>query len=163
MLGVQTKLHLEDLKIGDRFLSEEHALDARQITSFAQQFDPQEFHLDEALARYSFFQGLAASGWHTAAITMKLLVSSLPLAGGIIGAGGEIAWPKPTRAGDVLRVESEVVEVTPSRSKPDRGMLRLESLTRNQHGDILQRLMPRLVVMRRTTHPTSGGRDAQVA
>src|SRR3546814_469366 len=129
MLTTRSGLHFEDLKLGDRFVSEEHPLDARQIKSFARQFDPQAFHLDEVQARSSFFQGLAASGWHTAAITMKLLVSSLPLAGGIVGAGGEISWPRPTREDDVLHVESEVVEITPSRSKPDRGVLRLETLT----------------------------------
>lgn len=151
MQTTRAKLYLEDLKPGDRFVSEEHPLDARQIIAFAEQFDPQVFHLDEALAEQSFFDGMAASGWHTAAITMKLLVSSLPLAGGIIGAGGEISWPQPTRKNDVLHVESEIVEITPSRSKPDRGILRLETLTKNQHGEILQKLTPKLVVMRRTT------------
>lgn len=102
----QPKLFLEDLKIGDRFVSDEHRLDAQQIKDFARQFDPQPFHLDEAQAQRSFFQGLAASGWHTAAITMKLLVPSLPLAAGIIGAGGEISWPTPTRETDILHVES---------------------------------------------------------
>lgn len=148
----QPKLFLEDLKIGDRFVSGEHRLDSEQIKAFARQFDPQVFHLDEAQAQHSFFQGLAASGWHTAAITMKLLVPSLPLAGGIIGAGGEISWPQPTRANDVLHVESEVMEITPSRSRPDRGILRLNSLTRNQHGEIRQRLTPKLVVMRGRDH-----------
>src|SRR6185369_17337284 len=98
--------------------------DAEQIKAFARQFDPQPFHLDEAAAKNSIFQGLAASGWHTAALTMRLLVSGgLPLAGGSIGAGGEIAWPRPTRPGDILQVESEVTAVTPSRSRPDRGIV----------------------------------------
>ena len=149
MPAAQPKLFMEDLKIGDRFVSGEHRLDAEQIKLFARQFDPQPFHLDEEEARGTFFQGLAASGWHTAAITMKLLVPSVPLAEGIIGGGGEIFWPTPTRETDVLHVESEVVEITPSRSKPDRGLLLLESLTRNQHGEIRQRLMPKLVVRRR--------------
>lgn len=145
----QAKLYLEDLAPGDRFVSGEHALDAEQIVTFAGQFDPQVFHLDDTLARDTFFQGLAASGWHTAALSMKLLVSSLPLAGGLIGAGGEIAWPQPTRPGDVLHVESEVLEIKPSRSKPDRGIVRIQTLTLNQHGEVLQRLSPTLVVMRR--------------
>jgi acyl dehydratase len=149
MKSVDQKLYFEDLKVGDRFVSGEHPLDVEQIKSFALQFDPQKFHLDEAQARHSFFHGLAASGWHTAAITMRLLVDSLPLADGIIGAGGEIAWPRPTRENDILHVESEIIELTPSHSKPDRGILRLESLTKNQRDEVLQRLTPKLVVMRR--------------
>lgn len=143
-------LYLEDLSPGDRFTSAEHALDAAQIIEFAQRFDPQPFHLDEEAAKGTFFQGLAASGWHTASITMRLLVQSgLPLADGVIGSGGEIQWPRPTRPGDVLRVESEVMEVTPSRSRPERGMVVVRSETRNQHGEVLQRLTTKLVVSRR--------------
>jgi acyl dehydratase len=142
-------LYLEDLSPGDRFTSGEHALDAAQIIEFAQRFDPQPFHLDEEAAKGTFFQGLAASGWHTASITMRLLVQSgLPLADGVIGSGGEIQWPRPTRPGDVLHVESEVLEVTPSRSRPERGMVVVRSETRNQHGEVLQRLTTKLVVLR---------------
>lgn len=143
-------LYLEDLAVGDRFTSAEHALDAEQIVAFATQFDPQPFHLNEAAAKSTFFGGLAASGWHTAAITMRLLVTSgIPLADGIIGSGGQIAWPNPTRPGDVLRVESEVLEIVPSRSKPDRGMVSMRCETRNQQGDVVQHLLPKLVVLRR--------------
>jgi acyl dehydratase len=143
-------LYLEDLSPGDRFTSGEHALDAAQIIEFGQRFDPQPFHLDEQAAKSSFFQGLAASGWHTASITMRLMVQSgLPLADGVIGSGGEIQWPRPTRPGDVLHVESEVLEVTPSRSRPERGMVVVRSETRNQHGEVLQRLTTQLVVSRR--------------
>jgi acyl dehydratase len=143
-------LYLEDLSPGARFTSGEHALDAAQIVEFAQRFDPQPFHLDEEAAKGTFFQGLAASGWHTASITMRLLVQSgLPLADGVIGSGGEIQWPRPTRPGDVLHVESEVMEVTPSRSRPERGMVVVRSETRNQHGEVLQRLTTKLVVSRR--------------
>ncbi len=143
-------LYLEDLSPGDRFTSGEHALDAAQIIEFAQRFDPQPFHLDEEAAKGTFFQGLAASGWHTASITMRLLVQSgLPLADGVIGSGGEIQWPRPTRPGDVLRVESEVMEVTPSRSRPERGMVVVRSETRNQHGEVLQRLTTKLGVSKR--------------
>jgi len=92
-----------------------------------------------------------ASGWHTAAITMRLLVEGgVPLAGGIVGAGGEITWPAPVRPGDVLRVESEVVELRPSRSRPDRGIATVRSETRNQSGDIVQVLVAKLIVPRRT-------------
>jgi acyl dehydratase len=100
---------------------------------------------------------LAASGWHTAAITMRLLVETgLPLAGGIIGAGGEISWPKPTRPGDVLRVVSEIEKVTPSRSRADRGMVRMRSETRNQRDEVVQVLIANLIVPRRTTSPARG-------
>ncbi|CAN7360853.1 MaoC family dehydratase [Variovorax sp. LjRoot290] len=143
-------LYLEDLSPGARFTSGEQALDAAQIVDFAQRFDPQPFHLDVEAAKSTFFQGLAASGWHTASITMRLLVQSgLPLADGIIGSGGEIQWPKPTRPGDVLHVESEVLEVIPSRSRPERGMVVVRSETLNQHGDVCQRLTTKLVVSRR--------------
>jgi acyl dehydratase len=142
-------LHLDDLRVGQRFVSGTHALGVAQIKAFAAQFDPQPFHLDEAAARDSLFGGLAASGWHTAAITMRLLVESAPIAGGLVGAGGEVTWPRPTRPDDILQVESEILEVTPSRSRPDRGIVRLRSETRNQHGDVLQILTPRLVVPRR--------------
>lgn len=144
------RLHLEDLHVGQRFTSGTHALDAGQITAFAAQFDPQPFHLDDQAARSTLFGGLVASGWHTAAITMRLLADGgLPLAGGIIGAGGEITWPRPARPGDVLRVESEVLEIRPSRSRPDRGMVTTRSDTRNQRGEIVQTLLARLVVPRR--------------
>ena len=141
---------LDDLAVGQRFTSGTHALDAAQIKAFAAQFDPQRFHLDEAAADATLFGGLAASGWHTAAITMKLLVGGgAPLSGGLIGAGGEIAWPKPTRPGDVLQVFSEVIDIKPSRSRPERGTVTLRSETRNQTGDILQVLTAKLVVHRR--------------
>ena len=147
--GSESLRYLDDLKAGDRFLSGKHTIDEVQIKSFAAQFDPQPFHLDDEAAKATLFGGLAASGWHTAAITMRLLVGGLPLAGGIIGAGGEITWPKPTRPGDVLQVESEVVSVTPSRSRPDRGMVVVRYVTRNQQGDVLQLSVFKLVVPRR--------------
>lgn len=148
-MAQQQVLFLDDLAVGEEFHSAEHHLTESQINDFARQFDPQPFHLDRAAAEESFFQGLAASGWHTAAITMKLLVGSLPLGCGIIGAGGEIQWPRPTRPGDVLRVTSKVLEIKPSRSKPDRGIVTVECLTRNQDGDVCQRMVTRLLVMRR--------------
>ena len=150
MITDHTPRYLDDLAVGDRFTSGEHAMDEAQIKAFAAQFDPQPFHLDDAAAQATLFGGLAASGWHTAAITMRLNVTGgLPIAGGIIGAGGDIAWPRPTRATDVLRVESEIVEIQPSKSRPDRGMVTLRSETRNQHGDVLQVSTVRIVVPRR--------------
>src|ERR1700761_7632543 len=119
------KLYLEDLRVGDVFVSSEQQIDANQIREFALSFDPQPFHLDEEAAKETFFGGLAASGWHTAAITMKLLVESVPLGGGVIGAGSEIAWPQPTRPGDLLHVVSTILEITPSKSKPDRAVVKV--------------------------------------
>src|SRR5262249_3917629 len=116
------RLYLDDLKVGQRFMSGTRVVTEPEIKAFAREFDPQPFHLDEEVAKATLFGGLAASGWHTAAMTMKLLVDAgLPLQGGILGAGAEIAWPLPTRPGDTLQVESEVLEITPSRSRPDRG------------------------------------------
>ena len=148
--GKAARLYLDDLEVGQRFSSGSHAMDAAQIKAFAAQFDPQPFHLDDEAAKGTLFGGLAASGWHTAAITMRLLVDGgAPIAGGIIGGGGEIAWPKPTRPGDVLQVHSEVLEVVPSRSRPDRGKAIFRNETRNQHGDIVQVMTVGLVVPRR--------------
>ncbi len=142
--------YLDDLQVGQRFSAGSHAIDEAQIKAFAAQFDPQPFHLDAAAAKQSLFGGLAASGWHTAAITMRLLVDGgAPIAGGIIGGGGEIAWPKPTRPGDILHVESEVLEIIPSRSRPDRGKVIFRNETRNQHGEVVQVMTVGLVVPRR--------------
>jgi acyl dehydratase len=136
-----------DMHVGQRFTSSSQLIDAEQIKAFAKQFDPQPFHLDAEAAKDSLFGELVASGWHTAAITMRLLVESgLPLAGGIIGAGGEITWPNPTRPGDVLQVESEIIELRPSRSRSDRGWATLRSETRNQRGEVVQVLLARLIV-----------------
>jgi acyl dehydratase len=159
--SARNALFLEDLHAGQRFTTASHIVDAAQIKAFAAQYDPQPFHLDDAAAKATLFGGLAASGWHTAAITMKLLVESgLPLAAGIIGTGGEITWPKPTRPGDTLTVVSEIEEVTPSRSRPERGAVRVRHETRNQHGEIVQTLAGKLIVPRRRA---SGRPDAAAA
>jgi len=144
------RFYLDDLAVGHRFSSGSHTIDADEIVAFARQYDPQPFHLDDAAARDTLFGGLAASGWHTAAIAMRLQVDSgLPLAGGIIGASGELAWPSPTRPGDILRVESEVLDIKPSRSRPDRGMVTVKMETRNQRDETVFALTVRLVVPRR--------------
>jgi len=148
------QLYLDDLVVGQRFTSRTHVVDATEIKAFARQFDPQPFHLDEETAKRAFFGELVASGWHTAAITMRLLVETgLPLAGGIIGAGGEVTWPKPTRPGDTLTVTSEVEEIMPSRSRRDRGTLKVRSETRNQRDEIVQVLLAKLIVPRRVERP----------
>lgn len=150
MSATGDRLYLDDLRVGQRFTSGAHALDADQITTFARQFDPQPFHLDDAAAKDTFFGGLAASGWHTAAITMRLLVDGgLPIGGGIIGVGGEIGWPSPTRPGDVLHVESEVLEIVPSRSRPDRGMVTVRIETKDQAGRVAQSFTVTMLVLRR--------------
>jgi len=141
---------LDDLSVGQRFTSGTHTLDEAQIKAFAAQFDPQPFHLDDAAAKDTLFGGLAASGWHTVAITMRLLVQSgLPLQGGIIGSGGTIEWPRPTRPGDTLTVVSEVMALEPSRTRPDRGRATIRSETRNQRGEPVQVITMKLVVPRR--------------
>ena len=147
----QTLLYLDDLVVGQRFSSGTYQIDAEQIVAFAREFDPQPFHLDQDAAKSTIFRGLAASGWHTAGITMRLTVQGgLPLAGGFIGAGGEINWPTPTRPGDVLQVHSEILEIRPSRSKPDRGIVTFRSETRNQRGEVVQVFTGKLVVPKRT-------------
>jgi acyl dehydratase len=139
-------LYFDDFTVGRTFVSGTRVVDAGEIKEFARQFDPQPFHLDEEAAKDTFFKGLAASGWHTMAMSMKLMVEGgLPVAGGIVGAGAEINWPQPTRPGDVLQVFSEVIEAKPSRSRPDRGMVTVRSETRNQRGEVVQVLVAKLV------------------
>jgi acyl dehydratase len=142
--------YLEDFEPGQKFGSSTLRVEEERIKRFAAEFDPQPFHLDDAAARATLFRGLAASGWHTAAMTMRLLVETgLPLAGGLVGAGGELSWPQPTRPGDILRVESEVQEIIPSRSRPDRGVVVTRIVTRNQRDEVVQILVAKLVVPRR--------------
>jgi acyl dehydratase len=146
----QTALYLDDLYVGQRFTSDTYRMEEADILRFAAEFDPQPFHLDGAAAVSSVFQGLAASGWHTAAVAMRLLVTGgLPLAGGITGLGGEIAWPKPTRPGDLLHVESEIAEITPSRSNPDRAIVKVQSTMFNQNQEAVYLLTAKLLVSRR--------------
>jgi acyl dehydratase len=143
-------LHLEDLRVGHRFTSGTYLMEASRIKAFAAEFDPQPFHLDESAAQASVFRGLAASGWHTAAVAMRLLVTGgLPLAGGSVGLGGEIAWPKPTRPGDTLHVESEIVDIVPSRSKPNQGVVTVKSTTLNQNDEAVYVFTARILVFRR--------------
>jgi acyl dehydratase/ribonuclease HI len=143
-------LYLDDLHVGQKFSSGTYRLEAARIKSFAAEFDPQPFHLDEEAARHSVFGKLAASGWHTAAATMRLLVmSGLPFAGGLAGLGGEIAWARPTFPGDTLHVESEILAIVPSRSKPDRGVITVRSVTLNQKGEQVQVLTAKILAFKR--------------
>ncbi len=145
-------LYFEDFAAGQRFRSDTTTVTADDIRAFAAAFDPQPFHMDEDRAAASFFRGLAASGWHTAALTMRLLVQGgLPIAGGLIGAGvEELRWPRPVRPGDVLHLDAEILECRPSGSRPDRGWLRVRVETRNQEDAVVQTMMPTLMVPRRT-------------
>jgi acyl dehydratase len=144
-------MYLEDFLVGQTYRSAQITVGADAIKTFGAQFDPQPFHLDDDSARQSIFAGLAASGWHTAAVTMRLLVESdFRPAGGVIGAGvDELRWPRPVRPGDTLQVEGEVIEVRPSKSKPQQGVVRARLTTRNQHGEAVQVFVATLIVPRR--------------
>ena len=146
-----TVRYLEDFAVGQTFGSGRLRIEKQRIETFAVEFDPQPFYLDEQAARNTLFGGLAASGWHTAAFSMRLLVESeLKPAGGIIGAGfDELRWPRPVRPDDELRVESEVLEVRPSQSRPNEGLLKLRMRTLNQNGEAVQVAIGYLLVQRR--------------
>ena len=143
--------YLEDFAVGQRYRGGSHTVEVSRIKSFAREFDPQPFHLDETAADASFFRGLAASGWHTAAMTMRLLVEGeLKPAGGIIGAGfEEFRWTQPVRPGDTLTVESEILEVRPSKSRPEQGLVKVRTTTFNQKGEPVQIIVGSLVVPRK--------------
>jgi len=144
-------LYFEDIAAGQTYRSPSLRIDAAAITGFAAEFDPQPFHLDDLAARKSLFQGLAASGWHTAALTMKLcLLSDFRPAGGILGVGGELTWLKPVRPGDALRVEIEVLDTRTSRSRPTQDLVKILITTLNRDGDPVQTFTPTLFVDR---HP----------
>jgi acyl dehydratase len=146
-----TKLYLDDFSVGQVFRSGTRRVTEAEIKAFASEYDPQPFHLDHEAAKATMFGGLAASGWHTMALTMRLLVDGgAPIAGGIIGAGAEeLRWPKPVRPGDELTVESEVMEIRPSRSRPTQGLMKLRSTTLNQNGEPVQVFVANLLVPRR--------------
>src|SRR5262245_40716061 len=140
--------YLEDFEPGQKFGSATLRVEEEKVKRFAAEFDPQPFHLDDSAARASIFRGLAASGWPTAAMTMRLLVESdVKPAGGIIGAGfDEFRWPQPVRPGDELHIEAEVLEVRPSKSRPDQGMVKLRTTTLNQRNEPVQVSVGNLVV-----------------
>ena len=146
-----TARYFEDFAVGQTFGSERRRIEADRIKSFAAEFDPQPFHLDDEAARTTMFRGLAASGWHTAAFSMRLLVEGeLQPAGGIIGGRlEELHWPRPVRPGDELRVESEVLEVRPSNSRPDQGLIKVRTTTLNQNSEPVQIFVANLFVPRR--------------
>jgi len=156
-----TKLFLEDLAVGQSFGSGRLRIDAEDIKRFAAEFDPQPFHLNEQAARETIFRGLAASGWHTAALTMRLLVESeFNPAGGFVGAGmDELRWPRPVRPGDELRIEIEILEIRPSKSRPGQGIVKIRVTTLNQKDKEVQVYIANIVVLGRRKED-SGGKAA---
>jgi acyl dehydratase len=146
------KLYFEDLVPGRRFTTGTHTVTTEQIVAFARMYDPQPFHTDEEAARETLFKGLAASGWHTAALSMKLITAgALPIAGGLIGRGTErLEWPRPTRPGDTLHVVCEVLEARVSASRPEIGWVKMRNETRNQNGEVVQIFEPMMPVPRRS-------------
>ena len=140
----------EDVEKGDRFKSGTYKVTEEQIISFAREFDPQPFHLDATVADRTMFGGLIASGWHTAAITMRLFVQTLNFAEGAIGLGvDELRWPNAVKPNDVLQVETEIVDLRESRSKPTHGVVRLRYVTTNQRSEIVQTMFASALVLRR--------------
>jgi acyl dehydratase len=149
--GRMEKLWLENVQVGSKFRTAEYEVTREEVIEFAQKYDPQPFHLSETTAAQTFFKGLAASGWHTAAITMRLVVTSgIPIATGIIGASVDLTWPSPTRVGDILRVELDVTEVKPSQSNPSRGFVTAVYETLNQRGDVRQHTTAKMLLFART-------------
>jgi acyl dehydratase len=146
-----TERYLEDFAAGQTFNTGRHRVDKDQIIAFARQFDPQPFHTDEEAARQSPFGGLAASGWHTAGMTMRLMLDGeFKPAGGILGVGfDDLSWPRPVRPGDELHAISEILDVRPSKSKPDRGMIRVRTTTFNQNNEPVMVFTGNLLVPRR--------------
>ena len=143
-------LYLEDLNVGDRFISREYEMTLEEIKQFAGQYDPQPFHLNEAEAEKSpIFQGLTASGWHTAAVTMRLWTECFPIQGGLIGSESSLRWPRPTRPGDKIHVEVEITAIVPSKTKNDRGIVSYITQALNQNGDVLLISTTKIVVFRK--------------
>ena len=151
-VGQMKEHYFDDLKAGDRFTSDSFEVTEKLLIEFAHKFDPQMFHLDRKSAERSIFKGLIASGWHTAAITMRLFVGSLNFAEGAIGLGvDELRWPSAVRPGDRLSVETEIVETRLSRSKPGHGIVRIRNVTTNQRGEIVQTMFASAMVPCRPT------------
>ncbi len=146
----RSPLYLDDLAVGQHFRAGPVTITTEDIVRFAHVFDPQPFHTDPEAAKSTLFKGLAASGWHTAALTMSMLADgNMPLAGGLIGAGAEIAWPRPVRPGDTLRLDSEILEITPSRSRPNQAMVKVRSTTTNQNGEPVQVMTSKMLAFKR--------------
>jgi acyl dehydratase len=144
-------LYFENLHVGDRFGSDTIEVTKESIFDFARQFDPQPFHLDVEAAERSIFKELTTSGWHTAALSMRLFVTGefQPVGGSIGLAVDELRWPQPVRPGDILKVETEILDMRASRSKPDRGVIRIRNVTTNQQGEVVQTFLAFVMIRRR--------------
>src|SRR5881398_4017657 len=155
-MSLKIKEHyFDDLKVGDRFKSEPLEVSEKQVIEFARKFDPQMFHLNRKSAERTIFKGLIASGWHTAAITMRLFVQTLNFAEGAVGLGvDELRWPNAVRPGDVLQVETEIVDLRESRSKPSHGIVRIRNVTTNQRGEVVHTMFASALVLRRSDRIT---------
>lgn len=132
-------LYLEDIQVGQQFVSQTYEVTEAEVITFAKQYDPQVFHTDPTLAKKTFFDGLAASGWMTAAITSRLFIDAMPFEEGMVGVDVSMQWPKPTRPGEILTAVCTITKVTPSRSKPHQGFIEMEVITSNQHDQPLQK------------------------
>jgi acyl dehydratase len=149
-----TRLYLEDMAIGMTFSSGPKTMSEEAIIAFAREFDPQPFHTDPEAARTTVFKGLAASGWHTLGITMRMIVDSgISLAGGLIGFGAEVSWPRPVRPGDQLSIEVEIIDITPSASKPNQAIITLRTTTKNQNDEVVQVLTSKNLAFKRGHAP----------
>jgi acyl dehydratase len=143
--------YFDDLKVGDRFKSEPLSVTEKKLIEFAHKFDPQIFHLSRRSAERTIFKELIASGWYTAAITMRLFVQTLNFAGGAIGLGvDKVRWPNAVRPGDVLTVETKILEGRLSRSRPRYAIIRLRNVTTNQRGEVVQTMLASAMVRRRS-------------
>ncbi len=142
-------IYLDDISVGDRFKSRSYLLEKNKLLEFASEYDPQPFHLDDEKAKGTLFQGLAASGWQTAAITMRLWTETVPIANGLIGVESQVKWPMATRAGDQLHVEIEVTDVSYSKSKPNMGVVTYHSLTKNQNDQVVQDSITKIIVFKK--------------
>jgi acyl dehydratase len=150
------KHYLEDLKVGGRFKSKPLKVTEKQVIEFARKFDPQTFHLNRKSAKRTIFKGLIASGWHTSAMTMRLFVETMNLAEGAIGLGvDKLRWPNAVRPGDVLKVETRILRLRRSRSRPNYGIIRLRSVTTNQRGETVQTMLASAMVPRRLDNKTT--------
>jgi acyl dehydratase len=151
-IEAMTERYFEDFAVGQLFKpSVRVRIEKEDIIAFAQKYDPQPFHLDEEAARHSMFGRLVASGWHTAAVTMSLIArADYRAAGGTVGLGFDsLRWPMPVLPGDELHIVSEILEVRPSRSRPDRGLVKIRTRTLNQNGEMVQEVIGNAMVPRR--------------
>jgi acyl dehydratase len=145
--------YLDDLEVGQEFITGTHAVDEEQIIAFAQQFDPQPFHIDAQQAKNTIFGSLVASGWHTASLTMRLMIKAFPFGNGTIGLGCEINWPNPLHPGDIIHVEGKIMDIKPSQSQKDRSIVIMHAQTKNQRNEVVQKLRANLLLFNRNSKP----------